>query len=55
MENALDLFNHRYKKEQKFSWLEMIDFAEAYASQQPPKETQDELPLEMQHTHLSGS
>jgi len=32
-QTALDLFNHRYKKGQKFSWLEMIDFAEAYASQ----------------------
>jgi len=30
---AFDLFNHRYKKGQKFSWLEMIDFALAYATQ----------------------
>jgi hypothetical protein len=30
---SLELFNHRYKKGQKFSWLEMLDFAEAYAAQ----------------------
>jgi len=38
MKTSLELFNHRYKKGQKFSWLEMIDFAEAYASQSPTQE-----------------
>ena len=43
MKTVLDLFNHRYNKDQKFSWLEMIDFAVAYASQFTPDISEEEI------------
>ena len=33
MKSSIGLFNHRYKKTQKFTWLEMLDFAEAFAAE----------------------